>query len=197
MKLVFATHNANKLKEIKKLMPEAVELLSLGDIGCHEDIAETADTIEGNALIKANYIKDNYGYDCFADDTGLEVNALDGAPGVHSARYGSEDHNDAKNIEKLLKNLAGNGNRKAHFKTVIALVTDSETETFTGICEGKILEEKRGEKGFGYDPVFLPDGFDLSFAEMSMEQKNQISHRGRALQKLIIYLQQNKLGNSK
>ncbi|MDT0678051.1 non-canonical purine NTP diphosphatase [Autumnicola musiva] len=188
MNLVFATHNKNKLAEVKALLPKHINLLSLDDIGCTEDIAETADTIDGNAILKAEYVRRRYGYDCFADDTGLEVEALAGAPGVYSARFAGDDKNDEANIEKLLKHLKGKDNRKAQFKTVIALNLKENENLFTGICKGEILEEKQGEKGFGYDPVFKPEGKDKSFAEMNMSEKTEISHRGNAFRQLISYL---------
>lgn len=190
MKLVFATHNLNKLKEIKALLPDHISLLSLGDINCTEDIAETADAIEGNALLKAEYVKKTYGYNCFADDTGLEVEALAGEPGVYSARYAGEEKDDEANVQKLLHNLENENNRKAHFKTVIALCLEEEKKTFTGICKGSILEEKRGKHGFGYDPVFKPEGEALSFAEMEMNKKAAMSHRGKAFGKLISFLEE-------
>lgn len=189
MKLVFATHNPNKLKEITPLLPEGIELLSLQDIGCDEEIMETADSIRGNALLKAVYVHKNYGLNCFADDTGLEVEALNGAPGVYSARYGGPQKNDADNVRKLLKELKGKSNRKAQFKTVIALALEHRQKTFTGICKGEILPAEKGKAGFGYDPIFRPKERQLSFAEMSQEQKNKISHRGKALTKLLEYLQ--------
>lgn len=189
MKIVFATHNPNKVKEVQALLPDFIELLSLSDIDCNEDIPETADTIAGNALQKAIYVKENYGYNCFADDTGLEVTALKGAPGIYSARYAGSQKNDSDNVDKLLKNMKNESDQSAQFKTVIALVTDNEKETFTGICKGKILSELRGENGFGYDPVFQPEGFLESFAEMEAAQKNKISHRAKALKKLIASLQ--------
>ncbi len=192
MKIVFASHNPNKIKEIKLLLPPSIELLSLADIGCTQDIAETADTIEGNAQIKATYIKDHYGFDCFADDTGLEVDALDGAPGVYSARYAGPQKIDAENIQKLLRKLAGNSHRSAQFKTVIALSNYKGTHLFTGICKGIILKEPKGKDGFGYDPIFQPIGYPQSFAEMPTSLKNQISHRKKALEKLIVYLQAQK-----
>lgn len=187
MKLVFATHNNNKLEEIRAMMPDNIELLSLTDIGCHEDIAEIADTIEGNALIKAKYVFDTYKLNCFADDTGLEVAALNNEPGVHSARYAGE-HDSEANIQKLLKNLEGVNNRSARFKTAIALVTDNTEELFLGICEGSITKNRRGTSGFGYDPIFQPDGFDKTFAEMTLEQKAEIGHRGKGIRLLLEYL---------
>lgn len=188
MKLIFATHNINKLVEIQSLIPKNIELLSLTDIGCHDEIPETADTIEGNARQKALYVKENFGYDGFADDTGLEVEVLNGKPGVFSARYAGEDKKDADNIRKLLKNLSGKTNRQARFKTVICLVWKEKEYFFEGICRGKIIEEKRGEEGFGYDPIFVPEGQEKTFAEMQLSEKNSFSHRGKAVKKLIAFL---------
>lgn len=188
--LVFATNNKNKIREILPLLPGQMKLLSLEDIGCTEDIPETADTIEGNALLKARYVKKKYGYDCFADDTGLEVEQLGGAPGVYSARYAGEEKSSEANIEKLLKELNGELNRKANFKTVIALIIENEEYSFTGICEGQITKKKRGEDGFGYDPVFLPEGKAQTFAEMDLKEKSKISHRGRAVEKLLNFLKE-------
>ncbi len=188
MKLVFATNNKHKLKEVQTLLPNTIELLSLDTIGCDEDIPETQLTIEGNALQKANYVKEHYGYDCFADDTGLEVNALNGAPGVYSARYAGPNRNAANNNSKLLKELSTKADRTARFKTVIALVLNGKTHTFEGICQGTITEMRKGEDGFGYDPLFQPEGFDKTFAEMTLEQKNELGHRGKAIQKLIQHL---------
>lgn len=188
MELVFATHNNNKLKEIKALFPAHIRLLSLTDIGCHQDIPETADTIQGNALLKARYVKDKFGKDCFADDTGLEVTALQGAPGVYSARYAGEEKNDAANIQKLLKELEGSHNRDARFKTVISLVLGDEEHIFTGICNGTITKTEHGTEGFGYDPVFLPHHHKQTFAEMSLSDKSAISHRGKAVTKLVKFL---------
>ena len=169
-------------------MPSHIQLLSLNDIGCEEEIPETAETIEGNALQKAHYIKEHYGYDCFADDTGLEVEALDGAPGVYSARYAGEEKDNQANMAKLLSELKEKENRSARFKTVIALILGDSEYTFSGICEGKILSDKRGEQGFGYDPVFQPSGYSTSFAEMSLKEKSDISHRGLATRRLIEFL---------
>lgn len=196
LKLVFATNNANKIREIQNLVPSHIELLSLKDIGCEEDIPETADTIEGNALQKVQYVKENYGYDCFADDTGLEVEALNGEPGVYSARYAGKAKDSEANMEKLLNNLQDKNNRQARFKTVIALILEEREHTFSGICEGKIISEKKGKQGFGYDPVFQPEGFQQTFAEMSLEEKTKISHRARATRKLIDFLNQ-KLNDQK
>ncbi len=189
MKLVFATHNQNKFIEIKSLLPGHIELLSLDDIGCKEDIPETAETIDENAILKAEYVRTHYGMDCFADDTGLEVESLNGAPGVHSARYAGEEKSNEANIQKLLEELKNKKNRNARFKTVIALNLKENQNLFTGICVGSILNEKRGAKGFGYDPIFLPNGFEKSFAEMDLSEKSEISHRGIAFRKLIDYLQ--------
>jgi XTP/dITP diphosphohydrolase len=188
MKLVFATHNLNKLKEVKAMLPNSIELLSLKDIGCDEDIPETASTIEGNALIKAKYVKENYGYDCFADDTGLEVDALNNEPGVYSARYAGPENDAQANIQKLLSNLAEEKNREARFKTAISLVFDGKEKLFLGICEGKIISTQRGEGGFGYDPVFLPSESRKTMAEMSPEEKSKIGHRGKAMRQLIAFL---------
>ena len=188
MKLVFATHNKNKLIEVKALLPHYIELLSLDDIGCTEEIPETADTIEGNAILKAEHVRHRYGYDCFADDTGLEVDALGGEPGVFSARYAGEGKNDQANLTKLLDKLEGKKNRKAQFKTAIALNLNDNQNLFTGICKGEIIAEKRGDQGFGYDPVFVPQGFTKTFAEMSLNEKSEISHRGIAFKELITYL---------
>lgn len=188
MKLVFATNNRNKLAEVQKMLPNSIELLSLEDIGCLDDIEETATTLEGNAQIKANHITKNYGYDCFADDTGLEVDALNGAPGVYSARYAGEPANAENNMQKLLTALQNTTNRNARFRTSICLNMGGSQFLFDGVCKGEILYEKQGEKGFGYDPVFRPEGHQLSFAEMTAEEKNIISHRGLAIQQLVLFL---------
>lgn len=188
MQLVFASNNKNKILEIKHQLPQDIELLSLEDIGCHEDIPETADTIEGNAILKADYVTKNYGYNCFADDTGLEVAALDGAPGVYSARYAGEQKSAEDNMAKLLQELDGNANRNARFKTVIALNINGNQQLFTGIIDGSITHEKSGNKGFGYDPVFKPEGLDLTFAQLSLDEKSRLSHRGRAVAQLITFL---------
>lgn len=188
MKLVFATHNQNKFKEVKAMMPSYIELLSLSHIGCNEDIAETETTIEGNAILKAKYVKDTYGYDCFADDTGLEVNVLNNEPGVYSARYAGPENSAQANMEKLLLNLSEKEDREARFKTAISLLFEGKEELFLGICHGEILEEQRGKDGFGYDPIFKPKGYNETFAEMSLEQKSEIGHRGRAIRQLIDYL---------
>ncbi len=183
-KIVFATNNAHKLEEIRAILGKDFQVLGLGDIGCKEDIPETADTLEGNAEIKARYVKEHYGYDCFADDTGLEVEALDGAPGVYSARYAGPGHDSAANVALLMKNLQKKSNRAARFRTVIALVEGDKATLVDGIVKGRIIDELRGDNGFGYDPVFVPDGYDKTFAEMDSKEKNSISHRARATAKL-------------
>ena len=188
MKLVFASNNPNKLQEIRHQLPPDIELLSLADIGCLEDIPETADTIEGNAILKADYVTKNYGYDCFADDTGLEVAALNGAPGVYSARYAGDRKDADANMDKLLAELEGCTNREARFKRVIALNFNGEQHLFTGIIDGKITYEKAGNQGFGYDPVFVPEGLNATFAEISIQEKALLSHRGRAVAQLITFL---------
>ena len=188
MKLVFATHNSGKLKEVEKLFPKNIELLSLDDIGCNEDIPENGQTLEENALAKAQYVKNNYGLDCFADDTGLVTDALGGAPGVWSARYAGPKKDPVQNMNKLLHELEGQSNRAARFKTVIALVLNGETSIFSGVAEGMIIEKARGDGGFGYDPVFVPEGEHRTFAEMSLAEKNRISHRAKALEKLSKHL---------
>ncbi|MDB4497181.1 non-canonical purine NTP diphosphatase [Flavobacteriaceae bacterium] len=188
MKLVFATNNLHKLKEVQEMLSNAIEVLSLKDIGCFEDIEETESTLEGNAKLKADYITEKYGFDCFADDTGLEVEALDGDPGVYSARYAGEHGNAEKNMEKLLIELQNKSNRKAKFRTIIALNLRNKQYLFEGICEGEILNEKSGVKGFGYDPIFKPKNASSSFAEMNSEEKNIISHRGIAIQELVQFL---------
>ena len=189
MKLVFASNNIHKLNEIKGLLPSSIEILSLKDIGCHEEIEETAINLEGNAKLKADYITNNYGYNCFADDTGLEVEALHGAPGVYSARYAGENVTYDDNVNKLLFEMQKYQNRSAQFRTVIALNLMGKQYIFDGICKGAILTEKHGNQGFGYDPVFQPDGFKQSFAEMTLEEKGKISHRGLATSKLVDFLQ--------
>ena len=188
MKLVFATNNKHKLQEVRDIVGDRVEVLSLADIDCHDDIPETAETLQGNALIKARHIYEKYGLNCFADDTGLEVEALDGAPGVYSARYAGEECNSEANMLKLLQNLTGKNNRNAQFRTVIALIIDGEEKLFNGIVKGKISNEKMGNSGFGYDPIFIPEGYTESFAQMSGEMKNSISHRFRATKQLSDYL---------
>lgn len=188
MKLVFATNNNHKLKEVQEMLSNSIELLSLKDIGCFEDIEETGATLEENAKIKADYITKNYGFNCFADDTGLEVEALDGKPGVYSARYAGKPRSSERNMQKLLAELKDKTNRKAQFRTSIALNLNEETYSFEGICSGEILKEKLGEEGFGYDPIFKPNNHNVSFAQMSSEEKNKISHRGLAIQKLVKFL---------
>ena len=188
MRLVFATNNKHKQEEMSAILGGKVELLSLADIDCHDDIPETADTLEGNALIKARYIYDKYGCSCFADDTGLEVDALGGEPGVYSARYAGENNDSEANMRKLLQNLTGKSERSAQFRTVIALIIEGEEFLFDGIVRGRISEERMGSAGFGYDPIFIPAGYEESFAQMAAEQKNAISHRSRAAAALNEYL---------
>ncbi|MCF8368009.1 MAG: non-canonical purine NTP diphosphatase [Bacteroidales bacterium] len=188
IELVFATNNKHKLQEIKAVVGDKFNILSLAEIGCTKDIPETADALEGNASIKSRYVFDNYGKNCFADDTGLEIEALDGKPGVYSARYAGPGHDHQKNMDKVLNELRNQNNRAAQFRTVICLIIDGKEMFFDGIVKGTILTEKHGDKGFGYDPIFQPEGYDVSFAEMDLEAKNKISHRGRAVQKLIEYL---------
>ncbi|WP_395056032.1 non-canonical purine NTP diphosphatase [Flavobacterium sp.] len=188
MQLVFASNNKNKIQEIQSMLPESIKILSLSDIGCHEDIPETANTIEGNAILKANYVTQKYGYDCFADDTGLEVEMLNGEPGVFSARYAGEQRNDNDNMDKLLAELNNKTNRNAQFKTVICLNINGEQHLFTGIAKGEITKEKLGNQGFGYDPIFQPEGYQHTFAQISLEEKVNISHRGKATRTLITFL---------
>lgn len=192
MQLVFASNNQNKIKEIQGLLPDTIEILSLSAIGCTEEIPETAATIEGNAILKANYITEKYGYNCFADDTGLEVETLKGAPGVYSARYAGEQRNADDNMNKLLEALINETNRNAQFKTVIALNLNKKQQLFTGIAKGTIITEKLGNQGFGYDPIFQPEAYQETFAQLPMEIKNKISHRGKAVQQLIEFLKENK-----
>lgn len=188
-KLVFATHNAHKLEEVKDIVKDNFEIVSLTDIGCFEDIEENGSTLLDNARIKARYVKEKYGYDCFADDTGLEVDTLDGAPGVFSARYaGVDGHDSQANVRKLLREMDGTTDRKAHFRTVIVLLFDGKEYVFDGRIDGVIAFAPRGNEGFGYDPVFQPEGFNMTFAQMSMVAKSEISHRGRALKKLCEFL---------
>lgn len=188
--LVFATNNTHKLEEIRAILSDKIHVLSLNDIDCHDEIPETAPTLEGNAVIKARYIYEKYGFDCFADDTGLEVEELGGGPGVHTARYAYPDRHDPEaNTQKLLAELHGKTNRKARFRTAIALIIDGKEYLFEGIVEGSIPTEKRGTKGFGYDPVFIPEDKGLTFAELGVEVKNQISHRARAVMKLCQFLE--------
>lgn len=195
-KLVFATNNKHKLEEVRQILGASFEILSLNEIGCHEDIPETADTLEGNALLKVQYVKEHFGYDCFADDTGLEVTALNGEPGIYSARYAALDDADASshdseaNMRKLLSKLNGSSDRSAQFRTIVALIYNGSTYTFEGIVKGNITTERHGADGFGYDPVFAPveDSMQRTFAEMNADEKNAISHRGRAVQKLVEFL---------
>lgn len=187
-KLVFATNNAHKLEEVKEVVGESFDILSLKDINCHEDIEEPGETLQENALIKARYVKDKYGYDCFGDDTGLEVNALNGAPGVYSARYGGGDHDSKANIRRLLTEMNGTTDRKAQFRTVIALILDGKEYLFEGKVKGTIINEERGEAGFGYDPVFQPEGYTETFAQLGREVKNTVSHRSLATKALCEFL---------
>jgi len=188
MKLVFATNNKNKILEVQQMLPSSIEILSLESIGCFEEIPETAATIEENAIMKANYVTEKYSCECFADDTGLEVDALNGAPGVFSARYAGEQRNSDDNMNKLLEALADETNRKAQFKTVIALNLKGKQHLFTGIAKGEITLEKTGNQGFGYDPIFKPEGYEATFAQLSLEEKGAISHRGIAMAQLINFL---------
>lgn len=188
MKLVFATNNLNKLKEVQEMLPPSIELLSLKDIDCFDEIDETETTLEGNAKLKADYITHNFKYDCFADDTGLEVAILNGKPGVYSARFAGNPVNSENNMKKLLTELENKTNRKAQFRTAICLNLEGKQYLFEGVCKGEILNEKKGDKGFGYDPIFKPEGYDQSFAEMPLTTKNKISHRGLAIKKLVNFL---------
>lgn len=186
--LVFATNNAHKLQEIRSMVGQKFRILSLADINCHDDIPETADTLEGNALLKARYVAQRYGCDCFADDTGLEVEALDNAPGVYSARYAGTGHDSEANMRKLLREMEGKNNRKARFRTAIALIRKGHEQLFEGIVNGSITTDKRGDSGFGYDPIFQPEGFEGTFAQLGDDVKNAISHRALACQKLAAFL---------
>lgn len=188
MKIVFATNNKHKLEEISRLLEGKHEIVSLSSIGCYDDIPEDQDTLEGNALQKARYIKEHYGLDCFADDTGLEIEALDYRPGVYSARYAGPTKDSLANMNKVLSEMQHHTNRKARFRTVIALILEGKEYLFEGRVDGNILTEKHGDAGFGYDPIFQPEGFEVSFAEMPMDEKNKISHRGKATQKLAEFL---------
>ena len=190
MKIVFASNNKNKIQEIQSMLPESIQIVSLESIGCFEEIPETADTIEGNAILKANFVTQKYGFDCFADDTGLEVEALDGAPGVFSARYAGENASFEDNVQKLLHEMKDVENRTAAFRTVITLNIGEEQFLFDGVCKGMICNQKSGEKGFGYDPIFQPNGFQKTFSEMELSEKGKISHRGIATQKLIEFLKE-------
>ena len=189
MKIVFASNNKNKIQEIQSMLPESIQIVSLESIGCLEEIPETSETIEGNAILKANYVTQKYGFDCFADDTGLEVEALNGEPGVYSARYAGEQRNVDDNMDKLLEELLDKTNRNAQFKTVIALNFEGKQYLFEGIASGEITLEKKGTGGFGYDPIFKPNGYENTFAELSLEIKNEISHRGKATKALLEFLQ--------
>jgi XTP/dITP diphosphohydrolase len=188
MKLVFATNNKNKILEVQQLLTDSIEIISLESIGCFEEIPETGDTIEENAIMKANYVTQKYGYNCFADDTGLEVDALNGAPGVFSARYAGEQRSSEDNMDKLLDALSNTTNRKAQFKTIIALNLNGRQHLFIGIARGEITLEKIGNQGFGYDPIFIPEGHTATFAQLSLEEKGLISHRGKATEQLINFL---------
>ena len=188
MKLVFATNNLNKLKEVQEMLSNAIEIVSLKDINCFDEVDESETTLEGNARLKASYIAQKFGYNCFADDTGLEVASLDGKPGVYSARYAGEPANSENNMQKLLTELKGKENRKAQFRTAVCLILNGKQYLFEGICKGEILKEKQGEKGFGYDPIFKPTGCSESFANMNSEEKNKISHRGIAIRQLTDFL---------
>ena len=191
-RLVFATNNAHKLEEIRAILGNSIEILSLADIHCHADIPETADTLEGNARQKSRYVYEHYGLDCFADDTGLEVESLGGAPGVYSARYADgQGHDSQANMNKLLKEMKEKNDRKAQFRTIISLIEKGEERQFEGIVKGQITREKRGESGFGYDPIFQPDGYETTFAELGSDIKNRISHRARAVAALCDYLRKN------
>ncbi|WP_321439126.1 non-canonical purine NTP diphosphatase [uncultured Bacteroides sp.] len=187
-KLVFATNNKHKLEEVSHILKDKIEILSLKDINCDVDIPETANTLEGNALLKAQYIHENYGLNCFADDTGLEIEALNNEPGVYSARYAGTDKSSEANMLKVLKNLEGIGNRKAQFRTAVSLIIDNKQYLFEGIIKGNIIKEKRGNSGFGYDPIFVPEGYEQTFAELGNEIKNKISHRALAINKLCNFL---------
>jgi len=188
MKIVFATNNKHKLDEVRKIVAGNIEIISLEDIGCYDDIPETADTLDGNALLKARYVKEKFGFDCFADDTGLEVEALDNAPGVYSARYAGKAHDSEANMQKLLLNMDDKENRNARFRTAIALIVGENIHLFEGIVNGYIIKEKKGGNGFGYDPIFMPDGYSKTFAELDEEIKNAISHRAKAVKKLAAFL---------
>ena len=191
MKLVFATNNKHKLQEVRDILGNRIEVLSLSDINCHDDIPETGTTLEENALIKARWVSEKYNCNCFADDTGLEVTALGGAPGVYSARYAGEECNSVANMEKLLQNLTEKTDRSAQFRTVIALIINGEEILFDGVVKGSITTEKSGDSGFGYDPIFVPEGYDISFAQMGNKENISISHRFRATEKLSKYLNGN------
>ena len=188
MQLVFATHNPNKLQEVSALLPSSIHLIGLDELGCHDEIDETATTIEGNAQIKSDYVAQRYKINCFSDDTGLEVFALDGAPGVYSARYAGQQKNAQDNMNKLLAELENHTDRSAQFKTVISLNINGQQYLFTGLVRGTIIDEKRGTQGFGYDPIFVPDGYEQTFAQMNTAEKAALSHRGKAVQQLVAFL---------
>ncbi|WP_439473946.1 non-canonical purine NTP diphosphatase [Algoriphagus formosus] len=188
MKICFATNNSKKIEEVRAALPKSIEIVSLKEIGCEEELPETGDTLDHNAFQKARYVKEKYSVDCFADDTGLEVEALQGEPGVYSGRYAGEPRSDERNVDLLLKNLSGISNREAQFRTVIALILGEDEYAFEGVAKGMIIEERRGEKGFGYDPIFVPEGMNRTFAELDMEEKNRISHRGKAVHALVQFL---------
>lgn len=190
MKIIFASNNKNKVQEIQNQVPKSIQIITLEEIGCTEDIAETGMTLEENAIIKANYVTEKYGLPCFADDTGLEIDALNSEPGVYSARYAGEDKNADKNMDLVLQKLGASINRKAQFKTVIALNINNKQHLFTGVVEGDIRNEKTGTNGFGYDPIFEPKNLGKTFAEMTIDEKNKLSHRGRAVEKLVAFLSQ-------
>lgn len=192
MKICFATNNLKKIEEVKAALGKDFEIVSLQAIGCREELPETGDTLDHNAFQKARYVKENYGVDCFADDSGLEVEALEGAPGVYSGRFAGEPRSDERNIDLLLSKMDGKQNRKARFRTVIALILDGKEYSFEGVAEGEILQSRVGNGGFGYDPVFKPKGFEKTFAELSLSEKNEISHRGKAVKALISFLSQRK-----
>ncbi|TDQ17283.1 dITPase [Algoriphagus boseongensis] len=192
MKICFATNNSKKIEEVKAALGSAYQIVSLQEIGCYEELPETGDTLDHNAFQKARYVKENYGVDCFADDTGLEVDALDGAPGVYSGRFAGEPRSDERNIDLLLSKMQGEKNRSARFRTVIALLLNEKEYSFAGVAEGEILESRIGSGGFGYDPIFRPNGYEKTFAELSLTEKNQISHRGKAVKALINFLNQRK-----
>ena len=189
MKLVFATQNQNKVKELKQLMPKSIELLSLTDINCNDDIPETAPDLKGNASQKSHYIFGKFNINCFADDTGLEIEALNNEPGVYSARYAGPQKNSEDNMNLVLEKLKNESNRKARFKTVISLIINGDEHIFEGVCNGEITTKKSGNKGFGYDPIFKPNGFDVTFADMPLSEKNKISHRGKAVKLLVDFLE--------
>ena len=191
MQLVFATNNLNKLSELQDLLPSNIELIGLKDIGCNQELPETQNTLEGNAMQKAEFVFEHFGYNCFSDDTGLEIGALKNEPGVYSARYAGRNCSPNDNIQKVLQKLIGRNDRNARFRTVIALIIDGKKSLFEGECEGKITKERKGENGFGYDPIFLPKGVNMTFAQMTKKQKGEISHRGRAIKKLVNFLQKN------